>query len=402
MDAQINELPRMTAVLHQQMEAGLHIGVQVYVSLESRVLADFGIGESRPDIAMTPGTVMLWMSATKPVGAVAIAQLWERGQLALDDPIALHIPEFTQNGKETITIRHVLTHTAGIRWIETGWPNTPWEQIIAKICAMRMERDWSPGKKAGYSVYSTWFLLGELVRRLDGRNYAQYVREEIFEPLGMNDSWIAMPTDVYRSYGTRLGIMQKTEGGQVSDLGMDTEAACTNARPSGSGHGPMRELGRFYEMLLNGGTLQPRAKREGEAPAEPDGVARGVLGSAGASPSHTRNARRIISPQTAEALVARHRAGMYDLTFKHIMDWGLGFVLNSNQYGPDTVPYGYGPHASPRTYGHSGYQSSAAFADPEHGLAVAIVCNGTPGEAAHDQRIRAVLTALYEDVGVTA
>jgi CubicO group peptidase (beta-lactamase class C family) len=91
---------------------------------------------------------------------------------------------------------------------------------------------------------------------------------------------------------------------------------------------------------------------------------------------------------------------MYDLTFKHVMDWGLGFVLNSNQYGPDTVPYGYGPYASSRTYGHSGYQSSVAFADPENGLAAAIVCNGTAGEEAHNQRIRAILAALYEDLGL--
>lgn len=162
--------------------------------------------------------------------------------------------------------------------------------------------------------------------------------------------------------------MQKTEGGQISDFGMDTEAACTNARPSGSGHGPMRELGRFYEMLLAGGA--------------------------------SAQAHRILSPQSTEALVARHRAGMYDLTFKHVMDWGLGFVLDSKQYGAETVPYGYGPYASARTFGHSGYQSSAAFADPESKLAVAIVCNGTPGEAAHDQRIRAVLKGLYEDLGL--
>jgi CubicO group peptidase (beta-lactamase class C family) len=107
-------------------------------------------------------------------------------------------------------------------------------------------------------------------------------------------------------------------------------------------------------------------------------------------------------PQTVEALVARHRAGMYDQTFKHVLDFGLGFVLNSNQYGVDTVPYGYGPAASPRTFGHSGMQSSSAFADPENGLAVAIVFNGTPGEAAHDRRIRAVLITMYEELGLSA
>ena len=364
-ESSVNQLPRTTDLILRQMESGLHVGAQVCAWHKDQLVADFALGEARPGVGMTPETIMLWMSATKPTGAVAIGQLWERGLLELDDPVARHVSEFAQNGKDRITIRHVLTHTAGIRWIETGWPHASFDEVVAKVCAMRIERDWIPGRKAGYSAYVSWYVLAEIVRRLSGRDYAAYVREEIFLPLGMSDCWIAMPPEVYRGYGTRLGIMQKTEGGQVVDLGLDTEAACTNPRPSGSGHGPMRQLAQFYRMLLAHGTL--------------DG-------------------NRILSPQTVEALVARHRAGMYDQTFKHVLDFGLGFVLNSNQYGIDTVPYGYGPHASPRTFGHSGMQSSCAFADPENDVVVALVFNGTPGEGAHDQRIRTVLAMLYEEL----
>jgi CubicO group peptidase (beta-lactamase class C family) len=367
--ANVNELSRTTEILQHQIEAGIEIGAQVYVSIESRPVADFGIGESRPGVAMTPDTVMLWMSATKPFAAVALAQLWERNRLKLDDPISKHVPEFAQHGKEIITLRHVLTHTAPIRWVETGWPNVSWDQIIAKVGAMRMEREWIPGRKAGYSSITSWFILGEVVRRLDGRDYASYVREAIFEPLGMVDSWIAMPSEVYSSYGARLGIMQKTEGGEVSDAGLDTQAACTHARPAGSGHGPVRELGRFYETLLAGGA---------------------------------QGSSRILLPQTVEALTARHRAGMMDQTFRHIMDWGLGFQLNSNQYGVDTVPYNFGPYASHRTFGHNGHQSAAAFADPERRLVVVIVGNGMPGEVVHDRRMREIHTSIYEELGLTS
>ena len=363
-----NDLPGTTAILESQMAGGLHIGAQMSVRHRGRAPADVAIGQSRPGIAMTPDTIMLWMSATKPTGAVAIAQLWERGLLTLDDPVAKHVPEFAQHGKGAITIRHILTHTAGIRWIETGWPHASFDDVVAKVCAMRPERDWAPGRKAGYSAYVSWYMLAEIVRRLDGREYGQYVRQEIFEPLGMIDCWIAMPPDVYRAYGTRLGIMQKTEGGRATDLGLDTELACANPRPSGSGHGPMRQLVRFYQMLLEGGRLE---------------------------------GKRMLSPQSVEAIVSRHRAGMYDHTFKHVLDFGLGFVLDSKQYGADTVPYGYGPLASARTFGHSGMQSSCAFADPENDLAVAIVFNGTPGEAAHDRRIREVLSTLYEELQIT-
>ncbi|HYX24135.1 MAG TPA: serine hydrolase, partial [Thermoanaerobaculia bacterium] len=104
------------------------------------------------------------------------------------------------------------------------------------------------------------------------------------------------------------------------------------------------------------------------------------------------------SSQTVEALTARHRAGMVDATFKHVLDWGLGFIVNSVQYGAETVPYGYGRHASARTFGHSGYRSSTGFADPERGLAVALAFNGTPGNERHEMRVRSVLDAVYEDL----
>src|SRR2546426_12475631 len=74
-----------------------------------------------------------------------------------------------------------------------------------------------------------------------------------------------------------------------------------------------------------------------------------------------RDGARVLSPQAVEAVVAAHRVGRYDHTFRHVMDWGLGLILNSARYGPDTVPYGYGPYASPRTFGHGGSQCCTGF-----------------------------------------
>ena len=91
---------------------------------------------------------------------------------------------------------------------------------------------------------------------------------------------------------------------------------------------------------------------------------------------------------------------MFDHTFQHVLDWGLGFIPNSARYGVDTVPYGYGHHASERAFGHSGFRSSVAFADPEYGLAVALVWNGTPDNDRHERRVRAALDAVYEDLGL--
>jgi CubicO group peptidase (beta-lactamase class C family) len=113
-----------------------------------------------------------------------------------------------------------------------------------------------------------------------------------------------------------------------------------------------------------------------------------------------RGSTQLISGRTIEAITARHRVGMYDHTFKHVIDWGLGFIINSNQYGAETVPYGFGRHASPGTFGHGGRQCCTGFADPEHDLAVAVIFHGSPGEEAHQTRMREVLSLLYESLGL--
>ena len=100
-----------------------------------------------------------------------------------------------------------------------------------------------------------------------------------------------------------------------------------------------------------------------------------------------------------ETLTSRQRIGMHDITFKHIIDWGLGFIVNSAHYG-EAIPYGFGNRASLRAFGHGGSQSSVAMADPEYGVAIVVIFNGMPGEDAHQRRMRATLEAVYEDLGI--
>jgi CubicO group peptidase (beta-lactamase class C family) len=120
----------------------------------------------------------------------------------------------------------------------------------------------------------------------------------------------------------------------------------------------MRELGRFYEML----------RRHGEL----DGV-------------------RLLSPQTVAAITARHRTGMHDETFGVVIDWGLGFIIDSAIYGR---------HSSPRTFGHGGARSSVGFHDPEADLVVTLVFNGMAERGRHYRRLAATCEAIYDDLGL--
>jgi CubicO group peptidase (beta-lactamase class C family) len=361
-------IPRTASVVRKGMTDGVHVGAQIYASIGGDAVVDGAWGDGRDGVAMTPETVMLWLSSTKPIAAVAVGQLWEQSKLDLDDPVAKHVPDFAAEGKQGVTIRHLLTHTGGFRAAALNWSEEPWDQTIGRICAAKLEAGWVPGRKAGYHVAGSWFILGEIVRRIDGRAFNRYVREEIFLPLQMKDSWVGMPAAQFRAYGDRIGIMHDTsKEGAAKPFITETEAGFGLCRPGGNGHGPARELGFFYEAILGRGL---------------------------------RKGRRILSAQTVEAMTARHRCGMFDQTFGHVMDWGLGFIVDNNVYGFDTVPYPFGRYCSPRTVGHGGYQSSVGFADPEHDLAAAIVFNGCPGEEKHGARIRAVTGALYEDLGL--
>lgn len=405
-----DRLPRTLAALEAGRREGLHLGAQLYVSHRFRPVADLALGEVRPGEPLTPDHLVLWLSASKPLTAVAVLQLWEQGLCDLDDPVARHLPAFARGGKEGVTVRHLLTHTGGLRMppARIGWPGADWDEIVATVCARKREPGWVPGEKAGYHQMGSWFVLGELVRRLDGRPVDRYLRQEILEPLGMEDGWVGMPVERYREYveqdrfappwdtsagddGRRRGDRSRRNGEgageeqrlryddgvrrdhrrQAKRLDWQTAVRVVPPSPAGNGHGPMRALGRFYEALLGGGR-------------PPGGGA----------------ASRILSPQAVEAATARHRAGMFDHTFQHVLDWGLGFIVDSKQYGADTVPYAYGRLCSRRTYGHSGYRSTTAFADPVHGLVVALGCNGLPEAAAHERRTRTVLDALYVDLGL--
>jgi CubicO group peptidase (beta-lactamase class C family) len=359
--------PQTAAAIDSGLDAGLHIGTQLYISLNREPIADVALGMAASGMEMPSETIMPWLSAGKPLAAVAIAILREQGILDWDDRVAKHIPEFGVHGKEPITIEHLLMHTGGFRWADFSY-EMPWDEIIKRICAAPLEPRWIPGKTAGYHPITSWYILGEIIRRLDSahRPYDAFVREEIFLPLGMSDCWLAMPPDVFSRYGRRLGALEPTGTSHPRPVPSTSPENAHLCIPGASARGPMRQLGLFYEMLLNG------------------------LG----SPAE----KSVILAQSVRELTSRRRIGSYDLTFKHIVDWGLGFIVNSAKYGEGTVPYGFGPGASEETFGHGGSQSSLGMADPRFGLVVAVVFNGMPGEVAHQRRIRAVAGAIYRDL----
>jgi CubicO group peptidase (beta-lactamase class C family) len=232
--------PRSRAEIERGLARGWHTGAQVFAALNGQVVADFAVGEARPGRPMATSTIVEWASATKVVTCGAAAMLWQRGPFGLDDPVCQYIPEFATAGKDKVTIRHLLTHTGGLT--DPTEDLMPFAEAVAAVCAAPLINGWVPGARCAYNSVGMW-IVAELVARSSGRPFSEFVREEMFEPLGLIDSWIGVPVDTFRAYGDRVAVIPN-----VKESG--TEAWVTWGRPTGGGFGPIRDLGRYYVSLL--------------------------------------------------------------------------------------------------------------------------------------------------------
>lgn len=337
---------RTLAELRRGERLGWHTGAQVHAWVDGEEVIDLATGEARPGRPMGPATIVEWASATKPVTCTALMLLVERGSLGLDDPVCAHLSGFGAAGKEMVTVRHLLTHTAGLTSTITGI--APPERIVADICAAPLREGWEPGRRCAYNSVAMW-IVAALVARLSGRRFADFVRSEIFAPAGMDGSWIGLPA---REYAARRDDLAVIPGSVTSG----TREWVTWERPTGGGHGRVRDLGRFYAAFLCGG---------------------------------------LCSPAVVAAMTRRELAGAYDEEVGATVDRGLGFLLGSAYAG-----HSYGPYASGDSYGHGGRNWCVGFADPKVGLAAAVYWNGRVDPATHAVRQPATLAALYEDLGL--
>jgi CubicO group peptidase (beta-lactamase class C family) len=284
---------------------------------------------------------------------MVLHQLDERGALRMDDPVCEYIPEFGCHGKDVITIRHILAHRAGV-------PNTPPEsmdpdllarpdEIVAMLCEQRPL--WRPGTRLGYHAVTTGFLLGEIVRRVSGRDIRTYMADEMMRPLGMR--WMChgvAPEEVdlvARCYRTGPPPVPPISTLLHRALGIDYATAVetlndprflTSVFPSANVVATADELSRFFEMLRRGGDL--------------DGA-------------------RVLTPRTVKRAVAEQSYLELDLTLVLPFRYSMGFMLGAQWFSL------YGP-GTPRAFGHVGLTNIFGWADPERAVAAAILTSGKP------------------------
>lgn len=287
---------------------------------------------------MTEDTLFDVASVTKAVAAASAAMLCvERGLMRLDDPVSKHLPEFTGEGRERITIRHLLLHSSGlpVNLNSTLPPFGSHADAMAQACRTKLL--FEPGAAFSYSSAGT-MVLGGVIERVTGRKFDEFCTTEIFKPLGMNDT-------VFRPSGDRLKRVAPTdfpERGQVND---------TVARLVGgvAAHASLftttADLARFARMMLNLGEL------DGVRVFKPDTV---KLFTSVQSPPDLR------SPAAKNLPVQR----------------GLGWDIHTPYRTP---PHDYslarGALFPIGSYGHTGWTGQMLWIDPFSKTLVIFLCN---------------------------
>jgi CubicO group peptidase (beta-lactamase class C family) len=343
--------------------SGVHPAIQVCVRREGEVVLDRAVGHSRGNgpadpadakrTLCTPRTPFLTYSASKAVTAFVVHKLIERGLVGLDTPVCEYIPGYDCHGKEGITIGHVLSHRAGV-------PNIPREAmdldragdrdfLVEQLCDARPFA--KPGRYLAYHAVSGGFILGEVVHQVTGKDIRQVLAEEFLGPLGFRWTSYGVAEEdldevaIDYSTGARLlpplsNLIARALGAtpdDLVDLANDPRFR-TGIVPAGNLVSTANEFSLFYEVLRRGGEL--------------DGT-------------------RVIEADTIRTALTEQSHLDIDFTLGFPTRFGYGVMLGAqllSLFGRDTQ------HA----FGHLGYTNILTWADPERGLAAAVMTNGKP------------------------
>jgi CubicO group peptidase (beta-lactamase class C family) len=258
-------------VLAEQLDSGNDTGASIAVDVDGRTVADLWGGwcDEEHRTPWTENTITNVWSTTKTVTNLAALMLADRGLLDPYAPVAKYWPEFAENGKERIEVRHILSHTSGV----SGW-EAPFtiEDMYDRDAATRQLATqapwWEPGTASGYHAQNQGHLVGELVRRLSGKPLKTFVAEEIAGPLGADFQIGAAEADWDRIAPVTPppplpfdlasldpdSPVYKTFTGPVADAGAANTPAWRRAELGAlNGHGNARSVARILRVLALGG-----------------------------------------------------------------------------------------------------------------------------------------------------
>lgn len=335
--------------VRREVDEGLLPSAQIAVAKEGRLVLFETFGNATND------SLYCVFSSTKAVTSAAAWLLIEAGELAVDEAVADIVPEFATNGKEVVTVEHLFLHTA-------GFPNAPFrptdwfdrDRRLARFAQWRL--DWEPGSRFEYHPSSGMWVVAEIIERRTGRDFTEFVRTEVAEPLGLTDLYVGLPAaanprvtelmhcgDPMTSEDyARLGIPEPpvTEVTEEAILSFNRPDIRAVGVPGGGGVMSAAELALFYQGLIHGGSL--------------DG-------------------RRIWQDDTLEMARTVRSGDLRDPMSGAPVNRGLGIVIAGDEFRSFR---GFARDNSPLAFGHGGAGGQIAWGDPVTGISVGYCTNG--------------------------
>lgn len=346
------------------------LGASVAVTRDGEFVVDLWAGDASP--AGDPwqrDTIVNVYSTTKTMTGTCVLMLADRGQVDLHAPVARYWPEFAQHGKESVTVAHVMSHSAGLAAfdppIEKVEEMYDWDEMTRRLEAQVPW--WEPGTQSGYHGITQGYLQGEIVRRVTGKSLGTFFREEIAEPLGA-DFHIGLDARHDARVGELIppgappvppkapkpgSVAERMQRGvAISAREPQTRAWRAAEIPAAGGIGNARSVARVHAALACGGSL--------------DGV-------------------KLMSPSGVERALEEQTNGR-DLVMGVPMRYGMGFGLPSS-----SMPVS----PSKRAFFWGGWGGSLAIIDLDERLSIAYVMNRMDGDLLGDVRGGSLSASVY-------
>jgi CubicO group peptidase (beta-lactamase class C family) len=373
--------PQFEPVLHAFQEnyrTEDEIGSAVSVVIDGRTVVDLwgGWRDGARQREWQHDTLVCMMSVSKGITGMAFNILVDRGLVDVNAPVARYWKEFAQNGKESLPVRFILDHRAGLPIVaDPMWPGAIFDHKATCEALARQAPLWEPGTVAAYHIHTQGFLLGEIIRRVTGKTVGQFIRDEIARPLNadfllgsMSDHDQARVAEVMPNMEARLFAAKEVEKDTLRSKAFVQNPAepwptTLNSRiwreaeiASGNGHGNARGVARIYGAFARGGSI--------------DGV-------------------RLSSQASIEAMI-KEQHNITELMQDRPYHQGLGILLNT----PAAVYMG----PNMRSFGHHGIGCSIGFADPDAHIGFSYACNKMHAVGTNGPRAARLIDALYESL----
>ncbi len=323
-------LQRAYVQLQRWVETDRIPAAGICVGRNGRIVQPRFFGKQRPEANSPPlreDALFLIASITKPVTATAAMLLVERGQIGLQDRVAEFVPAFAQNGKQDIRIIHLLTHTSGLpdmleNNLELRQQHRPLSAFVAGTCRVRPL--FPAGTQVSYQSMGS-LMLAEIVHQVTGKTLREFLREEVFTPLGMADTSLGWE----QNRRERIAAVRLPREQAGADWNWNSPYWLGLGVPWGGLITSPADLARLCLAMLGGGSF--------------GGV-------------------RILSPATIRAMTTNQLATLPQVPEedRRARPWGLGWRLN----WPGS-PSTFGDLLGPRTFGHWGSTGTLCWIDPD-------------------------------------